>query len=137
AANRADTLCPRITNPYFYAVEKAHQASYILGTRHLGVALEKFPQVVRDKLAASRLVVLEIAPGDDHHSQQAEVSLPAVLSPADWTHYQELVGETPERESVVAATLVLTVIFEDWQTRLEDDIEHTANAAHIPTSGLE
>ena len=140
AAKRADRLCPAITHPYFFAVEKDHRTSYILGTRHITVALAKFPAIVRAKLHAAHLVVFEVSPDDDHTPHAQEVALADVLSPADLAHYRELVGDTidpGDKMSPAAAILVMSALYEDFQTSLEKDIEREAAAARIPMRGLE
>lgn len=134
---RADKYCPSVTGPYFYALEKKGKTSYILGTRHIGVALAKFPQVVRDKIDAAKLVVFEVAPDDEHPTTSKQISLPAVLGDRDWAHYQELVGPAEEESSAAAALLMMTALYEDFTVQLEKDIEQEAGSAHIKMRGLE
>src|SRR5512135_3093539 len=89
---REDEICPKITSPYFYRVEKAGHASYLLGTRHIGVSLSKFPEAVRDRVHDAKLVVFELDPADHYKEPREPHDLPAELGPALWTHYTELVG---------------------------------------------
>src|SRR5687767_14938860 len=62
ARKLADTVCPTVAAPYFFRIEKQGQTSYVLGTRHLGIDLAKFPANVTDALVAARLAVFETAP---------------------------------------------------------------------------
>jgi uncharacterized protein len=137
----ADEACPRVTAPYFYRVEKRGRISHILGTRHLGVSLEKFPPAVHNALAGAKLAVFEVAPGDDVVVPDIEVSLPDELGPLLWARYAQLVGaataRTMERATPAAAILTTVVLFEDLSAMLDVEIQHRVQAASIPTRGLE
>jgi len=137
----AEAACPKVTGPYFFRVEKAGKTSYILGTRHISVPLAKFPDVVRDKLHASRLAVFEVAP-DDHGSVEREpMSLSDAVGPGLWHHYGELVGEdtarTLERGRPSTALIMSMVMYEDAGAMLDVEIEHEVATAGIPAKGLE
>src|SRR5688500_18225149 len=113
----ANAACPRVTGPYFYRIEKAGKVSHILGTRHVGVALTKFPQPVHDAIDKAQLAVFEVAPGDDSDLDQPEVYLPDVLGPDLWKKYKALVGgalaKELERTQPSIAVLALMVLYED------------------------
>ena len=59
----ATSACPSVTGAYFFEVTKDGRTSHILGTRHMGVGLEKFPAVVAKTLDGASVLVEEIAPG--------------------------------------------------------------------------
>lgn len=137
----ANEACPRVTAPYFYKIEKAGKVSHILGTRHVGVPLSKFPPVVHEAIASARLVVFEVAPGDDFDGEDVEVSLPDELGPELWSHYTKLVGKdvasSLKRATPSAALLMLMVMYEDIGAMLDVEIQRQVLAAGIPTKGLE
>jgi uncharacterized protein len=137
----ADEACPRVTAPYFYRIEKGGKTSHILGTRHLGVSLTKFPKPVHDAIASAKLAVFEVAPGDNSDLPNQNVVLRDVLGPDLWKHYQELVGEQTAQmlESTPPSTAMLAMMamYEDITATLDIEIENQVQAAKIPTRGLE
>jgi len=137
----ADEACPAIKQPYFYRIEKAGKVSYILGTRHFGVSLTKFPPVVQKAIASSKLAVFEVAPDDHVNTATKKVSLPDALGPQLWSRYQTLVGaETAQavaRGAPSTAMIAMMVMYEDIGSMLDMEIERKVLAAHIPTRGLE
>src|SRR5687768_7890413 len=58
----ANEACPIVKGPFFFRIEKGGKVSHILGTRHIGVSLTKFPKPVHDAIAAAKLAVFEVAP---------------------------------------------------------------------------
>lgn len=137
----ADEVCPAVKAPYFFRVEKAGKVSHILGTRHLGVSLAKFPPPVHDAIASAKLAVFEVAPGDDSDLPDAKVVLRDALGPDLWKHYQELVGRTTaqalESTSPSVALLAMMAMYEDISATLDLEIERVVQDAKIPTRGLE
>lgn len=137
----ADAACPRVTSPYFFRIEKAGKVSHILGTRHVGVPLAKFPPPVHRAIESAKLAVFEVAPGDDSDLPQPEVFLPDALGPELWKRYQVLVGaqtaETLERASPSVAALAMMIMYEDIGATLDIEIEDKVEAAKVPTAGLE
>lgn len=137
----ADEACPRVAMPYFYRIEKAGKVSHVLGTRHVGVSLAKFPRAVHDALDAARLVVFEVAPGDDATPASSPVHLPDEVGPALWERYRALVGTDAaralERATPSTALLMMLVIYEDIGAMLDLEIQRKAIAARVPTRGLE
>jgi len=137
----ANEACPRVLAPYFFRIEKAGKVSHILGTRHVGVPLAKFPAPVHDALAAAKLAVFEVAPDDESDLPDAKVFLPDELGPALWKRFQALVGErdaqTLQSTSPSAALLSLVVLYEDITAMLDVEIENQVIAAKVPTRGLE
>src|SRR5262245_58540559 len=85
----ADEACPAVTGPYFYRIEKGGKTSHILGTRHLGVSLTKMPKPVHDAIAAAKLAVFEVAPGDDSDLPETKIVLRDALGPQLYDHYRE------------------------------------------------
>jgi uncharacterized protein len=137
----ADAACPTVKGPYFYRIEKAGKTSHMLGTRHISVPLAKFPQSVRDALAASKLAVFEVAPDDKTDLDSPKVSLPDELGPDLWSHYQKIVGtqtaKALERATPAEAMIAMIAMYEDIGAMLDLEIQRQAEAARIPTAGLE
>ncbi|MDB4956467.1 MAG: GumN family protein [Myxococcales bacterium] len=138
----ANKICPRVTQPYFYAIEKAGKVSHILGTRHVGVTLAKFPANVRDELHAAKLAVFEISPDDDSRPEHhAAIAIDKALGPELWKHYAELVGADMAQANAngrpSAALLMMMVEYEDISSMLDMEIQSEVKDAQIPTGGLE
>ena len=137
----AEEACPTVKGPYFYRIEKAGKISHILGTRHIGVPLTKFPPPVHGAIKTAKLAVFEVAPDDDSDSSQQEISLPTTLGPALWEHYRKLVGadlaQSLEQATPAAAVISLIALYEDVGAMLDMEIEREVTAAGIPTAGLE
>lgn len=137
----ADEACPRVTAPHFYRIEKAGKVSHILGTRHVGVSLTKFPAVVHAQLDAAKLAVFEVAPDDDGVGSERELSLPDELGPELWERYRKLVGgkvaDAMRRSTPTIALLQITVLYEDITATLDSEIERRVLAAKLPAYGLE
>jgi uncharacterized protein YbaP (TraB family) len=140
-----DEACPAVTAPYFFALAKDGKTSYILGTRHVSVALREFPPVVVDKLRGAHLAVFEIDPKADKGKIDAKPpdgpSLEAQLGAKRWAKLVALVGSSSAAELVHAkpseAMLVMMAMYEDPSRLLESDIERVAAQGSIPTGGLE
>jgi uncharacterized protein YbaP (TraB family) len=136
-----DEACPAVTGPYFFRVEKAGKVSHILGTRHISVSLAKFPVSVHDALLAAKLVVFEVAPGDEGNPEPTPVDLRTSLGTSTWKHYETLVGadfaRAVENAPPAAALVSLMVMYEDPTSQLEKEIELEIASSHTPTSGLE
>ncbi len=137
----ADLACPKVTGAYFYEVTKDGHTSHILGTRHMGVGLSKFPAIVGTSLDEASLLVEEIAPGAHQKPVFQSEPLREELGEKDWAHFEELVGkQTAERvenmQSTVAAVLLI-VLYEDMTATLDKQIEERATAKQIPGAGLE
>lgn len=137
----ADTACPTVSGAYFYQVEKAGKVSHILGTRHIGVPLAKFPPIVKATIESAKLAVFEVAPDDHADTPGKELSLPDELGPELWSRYQRLVGvETAQivaRGSPSTAMIAMMVMYEDIGSMLDMEIERKVLAAKIPARGLE
>ncbi len=137
----ADEACPTVTGPYFYRIEKAGNVSHILGTRHVGVPLTKFPRSVHDAIETATLAVFEVAPGDDSDLPDVELTLPDELGPTLWARYDALVGPdmaaTMRRATPASALLMMMVMHEDISAMLDAEIERKVIEAGIPTRGLE
>lgn len=137
----ANEACPTVTGPYFYRIEKAGKVSHILGTRHVGVSLTKFPKPVHDAIASAKLAVFEVAPDDDFDAPEKKIVLRDELGPDLWKRYQELVGtdtaQSIESTTPTTALLMLVVMYEDIGAMLDMEIEQQVLAAKIPARGLE
>jgi hypothetical protein len=138
----ADKACPAIAHPYFYRLEKAGKVSYILGTRHLGVSLDKMPALVKDQIRAAKLAVFETPPEDDGASPPvATTSIADQLGPTLWARYRSLVGgenaTAVEHAAPPAAVITMIALYEDKLAALDIELEKVAADEHIPTRGLE
>jgi len=142
----AEKACPRVKAPYFYRVERAGAVSYFLGTRHIGVPLAKFPDVVSREIHAAKLVVFETPPDDDSdssdgHGVDGKTSLADQLGPELWARYRKLVGsdtaDALEHARPSAAMIMLIALYEDKLAMLDVEIERVVQEAHIKTMGLE
>lgn len=138
---RADEICPKVTSPWFFRIEKDGHVSYLLGTRHIGVSLAKFPQVVRDRIHDAKLAVFELDPADHDRRPLVEHDIHRELGDKLWLRYTALVGPTMatrlEHKSPVTALVAIAVMYEDTSARLEHEIEDELTAAHVPMRGLE
>ncbi len=137
----ADEACPTVAGPYFFRIEKAGKVSHILGTRHLGVSLAKFPKPVHDAIDSAKLAVFEVAPGDDFDLPAQKIVLRDELGPDLWKHFQELVGtataQSLESTTPSIAAIMMMAMYEDIGAMLDVEIERKVLAANIPTQGLE
>lgn len=138
AANEA---CPAVKKPWFFSIKKDGRESHILGTRHIGVGLEKFPPVVGEVFDASSLAIFEIPPADKIKPDFKKEPLRDELGPADWAHFEALVGKTVAKRFVhaapVVAALSVGVLYEDLSVALDKQLEQRAADHHIATNGLE
>jgi uncharacterized protein YbaP (TraB family) len=138
----ADRACPRVVAPYFYRIEKDGKVSHILGTRHLGVSLDKLPASVARTVRASAVAVFEIAPGEGAARPPASgPPLPAQLGPAQWARFRRLVGRENarglEHGSPSDALITLIALYEHKLAALDQEIEQVAREAGLPIRGLE
>ena len=137
----AEAACPIVKAPYFYAVEKNGKVNHLLGTRHISVPLAKFPKEVTDAIGSAKLAVFEVAPDDTTGIDAPKISIKDALGPEQWKHYTELVGasaaETMEEATPAEAMIWLIAMYEDIGAMLDTEIQHTVQAAKIPTMGLE
>jgi len=138
---RADAACPTVTGPYFYKIEKDGKVSHILGTRHVGVSLTKFPKAVRDAISSAKLAVFETAPEDHSDYSAPEVDLPKELGAETWARFEKLVGKKLARSLETAepahAVLAMIAMYEDMSATLDSEIEREVQTLNIPTRGLE
>lgn len=139
----ANEACPTVKAPYLFAVTKGGKTSYLLGTRHLGVGLDKMPPVVGDKISHASLAVFEVDPKD---TGGAEAPPPAKhlseqLGDKAWKHYIELAGrelasDVDDKPPAVAA-ISLEAMYEDKSHALDIELQNLAASSHVPTGGLE
>ena len=137
----ANQACPSVKKPWFFSIKKDGRESHILGTRHIGVGLDKFPQSVRDAFDASSLAIFEIPPADKIKPDFKKEPLRDELGPDDWTHFEALVGKAMAQRFVraapVVAALSVGVLYEDISVMLDKQLEQRAADHHIATNGLE
>jgi len=137
----ANEACPTVAKPWFFEVKKDGRTQHILGTRHIGVGLDKFPQVVREDFDASSLAVFEIPPADKLKLDLPKEPLRDELGPEDWAHFELLVGKTLAKRFVTAAPAVAALgvgsLYEDIGLMLDKQLQQRAADHHIATNGLE
>jgi len=136
------SVCPSVKAPYLFTVEKSGHRSFLLGTRHLGVGLDRMPSVVREALVHAKLAVFEIAPGDESDpDDKPGPSLADALGNDRWGHYRALVGDdvaaAVEHEKPAIAIIMMMAAFEDPSASLDQDLEDLATRSKIETRGLE
>jgi len=138
----SDKACPQVTAPYYFKFVKNGKTNHILGSRHLGVSLEKMPAKVKEQILKSSLVVFETPPGDEAGETPGDgSSLADKLGPKTWDRYKTLVGgriaSMVERQKPSIALLMLMMMYEDKTSALDMEIEQVAADAKIKTGGLE
>ncbi|MEJ7598902.1 MAG: TraB/GumN family protein [Kofleriaceae bacterium] len=134
--------CPRVAAPYLFRVEKSGKVAHVLGTRHISVALDKFPPLVHQTLGAASRLVFETDPDEpDEVSVPATGSLRAALGPAVWKRLENLIGTERataiEDEAPATAFVTMLIMNEDLGARLDDEIIQFARRNKIPADGLE
>lgn len=135
----ADEVCPRMKVSHFYRIEKAGKASYVLGTRHTGVALAKYPPAVGDAFRAATVAVFEsdlLAP-DPPSTDDVE----AALGPGLWAHYRKLVGDETanrvKRRGAASAMVELVFLYEDPSQSIDLELQRLARDSHKQVVALE
>ena len=136
------SICPKVTAPYLFRVEKGEHRSYLMGTRHLGFGLDRMPSEVADDLSRAKLAVFEVAPGDDSPiDDKPGPSLADQVGTDAWAHYRALVGDDAaaavEHEKPAVAAILMMAAFEDPSASLDQELEDLAIAKHVATRGLE
>ena len=136
------TVCPAVKAPYLYRVEKHEQTSFVLGTRHLGVGLERMPAIVSDKLAHAKVAVFETVSRADRPDDTApQPSLAEAVGADAWAHYRALVGDEAaaeiEHEKPSTAIILMVAAYEDPTASLDEELEELARSSHVPERGLE
>jgi uncharacterized protein YbaP (TraB family) len=128
----ADEVCPTVTATHFFRVIKDGKTSYLLGTRHAGISLAKFPPAVEQAFRASKAAVFE----SEVDREPTPTTGPAIheqLEPELWNKYRDLVGkDTAERvdhASVIAASAALALLYEDTSQGIDRELY-----AHAKTS---
>jgi len=137
----AKEACPAVVKPWFFEVKKDGRTQHILGTRHISVGLDKFPQIVRDDFDASTLAVFEIPPADKAKLDLPKEPLRDELGPEDWAHFEALVGKTLAKRFAAGApamaALSVGAMYEDVGAMLDKQLQQRAADHHIATNGLE
>jgi len=137
----ADEACPTVTGAFFYRVEKGAKVSYLLGTRHIGVPLAKFPPSVLQAIDSAKLAVFETPPDKESAFDPPKVDLRTELGPELWAKYERLVGTAMakglERAAPSTAMLAVGTLYDDIGAFLDREIVARVQAAKIPTAGLE
>ena len=135
----ADETCPRVKTSHFYRIEKAGKTSYVLGTRHAGVALAKYPGSVRDAFRAATVAVFEsdLLTSDPPRDENVE----AELGPKLWAHYRKLVGDEVanrvKRRGVGTAVAELVLLYEDPSQSIDLELQRLARDSRKQIVALE
>lgn len=136
----ANSVCPKVTGPFFFELKKAGHTAHILGTRHISVGLAKFPPVVADTLDHASQVVFEISPDDTSNGAHRKEHLKEELG-SDWDHYKELVGDETAAGLEIGepdvAAIAMLVLYEDITNTLESQLQTRARQHGIEMTGLE
>ncbi|MGE5184691.1 MAG: TraB/GumN family protein [Acidobacteriota bacterium] len=134
----ADEVCPKVTVSHFYKLEKDGKTSWLLGTRHAGVSLAKYPPGVGDAFRAARVAVFESNMAD---KQLPSEDVAAALGPDDWAKYEKLVGSEVAAKvrdkGVQLAATALAVLYEDRSQTLDKELQQAARDAHKQVVALE
>jgi uncharacterized protein YbaP (TraB family) len=137
-------ICPKVIAPYLFRIEKDGKRSYLLGTRHLGVTLDRMPDVVTRALRGSHLAVFELAPDDKSRiapRRKGGPSLAEAVGADAWTHYRALVGDDVaakvEHADPLVALMTMEMRYEDPIGSLDRQLTELAVSSHVETRGLE
>jgi uncharacterized protein YbaP (TraB family) len=139
----ADEACPRVVAQHLYRVSKDGKTSYVLGTRHAGVPLAKFPAAVEQAFAGSTTLVVEGLLDDDRPKRQElhGTTIEEQLGDELWSRYEKLVGsEVAARvnhASPQVAAAALALLYEDASRSVDVELQQRARAAKIPIVALE
>jgi hypothetical protein len=132
--------CPRVTSPHFYVIEKDGKRSWLLGTRHAGVSLAKYPPAVATAFASATTAVFE-AIDDGSPAKPDSATVDVELGDDAWQHYVDLVGEDTAARvrttSIFTATAVLTLLYEDTSQAIDRELVNVARERKIRMIGLE
>ena len=132
----ADSACPKVTRPLFFKVEKDGHISYLLGTRHVGVPLAKFPDQIQQAFRGAKTAVFEsITPASD-----PAVSLPDELGTARWDKLRRLLGPSEAervRGSAGLAIAAVLTLYEDRSAFLDVELQTLARTLRIELVALE
>lgn len=138
----AELACPTVVAPFFFRIEKNGKTSFLLGTRHIGVAWRKMPAVVHDAFDHAKLLVLETVDSSDTETAPApHRAARDELGPALWSRYRALAGDAianaMEDQAAMMALMMLQLTYEDKLSSLDGEIEATATQRGLPIEGLE
>jgi uncharacterized protein len=137
----AEEACPKVTKPFFWAIEKNHRTSYVLGTLAHGVLLAKLPPAVVEHVRGARVVVFESLPEDPDRFAPPDIDLRRELGPELWERWARLVGQSfarsHEHTRPSIAILALYALYADLSVSTDEQLAHEASVAHVPARGLE
>jgi uncharacterized protein YbaP (TraB family) len=146
----ADAACSRVTTPHFYQATIDGKTSYLLGTRHAGVPLSRFPAEVDAAFRGARVLIVEsllddtAGMGRDAAPDAKPTSAPSVeeqLGDELWARYKKLAGpEVAARvnhRGPVAATAELMMLYEDSTRSIDRELQALARATHKQIIPLE
>ena len=123
--------CPEIVHPHLWRIERAGHSSYLFGTHHIGVGMDRLPTEVTEAFDNVHVVAFETL-DDDHSGSIAEPTRPlsAELGPKAWSRFLALVGrehaDDAEALSPTAAIVVLSSMYVDTDNMLDEELEATA-----------
>lgn len=134
--------CPRVTSPHFYVIEKDGKRSWLLGTRHAGVSLAKYPPAVAAAFASATTAVFEtVADGSAAPAKPDSPTVDVELGDDAWQHYVDLVGEDTAARvrttSIFTATAFLSMLYEDTSQTIDLELANLARERKLRVIGLE
>ncbi len=125
--------CARVVAPHLYRIERDGRRAHLLGTRHIGVGLDRMPALVRTLVASAPTVVFETVDGGDDEGtldQAPAAPWPEVVGAEARARFRELMGaraaQALEQEPAVVATASLSALFEDTDAGLDGELEALA-----------
>lgn len=134
----ADEVCPKVTVSHFYKIEKDGKTSWLLGTRHAGVSLAKYPQSVADAFHAASTAVFESNMADKTPPTE---DVEAALGADDWAKYKAVVGDEVaafvRMKGVELAAVAIATLYEDLSQTLDKELQTAARDAHKQVIALE
>ncbi len=141
----ADEACPRVATTHLYRVWRGSKSSFVLGTRHAGVPLAKYPAVVAAAFRASKKLVVEsvLVGAGTWRPPQATASPTLALELGDelWSRYLTIVGPEiaarVERGSAPQAAAALALLYEDASRSVDVELQARARAERMPVVALE
>jgi uncharacterized protein YbaP (TraB family) len=135
----AREACAMVRGAFLFRIEKDGKTSWMLGTRHAGIALDQLPAHVGAAFAESTTAVFESHLDPPPGPTAPAISLEPALGAELWAKYQRIVGKQAlaRVSSVARGVIVLVTLYEDLELRLDRDLYRGAKARGMPIVVLE
>ncbi|MGE0404017.1 MAG: TraB/GumN family protein [Kofleriaceae bacterium] len=122
--------CPQVTNSFFYTLTKDGKTSYLFGTRHVSVGLDKFPRNVHAAWEAASVLVVESDTLDVAGPATAPPSIEAALGGDDYAKYRKLVGtqiaDEQNARGVANGIVSIITLYDDFDQQLDTELQRSA-----------